>query len=51
LIEAVLPVVPYDVAYTLDIIRYYQARNYVAYRSHRQTKLKKLAELGVDRSD
>jgi len=51
LIEAVLPVVPYEVAYTLKIIRYYQARNYKAYRSHRQTKLKKLAAQGVNLPD
>jgi len=47
----VLPVVPYEVAYTLKIIRYYQARNYKAYRSHRQTKLKKLAAQGVNLPD
>jgi len=45
LIEAILPVIPYDRLYAIELISYYQHRNYIAYRSHRKTKIKKLRKL------
>jgi SRSO17 transposase len=43
LLSSVLPSSIFDVQIALDRVRYYQQRNFVAYRSHRKTKLAQFA--------
>jgi hypothetical protein len=46
LVPSVLPVPVFDAAAALRMIWSYQQRNYVAYRSHRKTRLQCLAAYG-----